>query len=240
MQLHIWSDYACPYCYIGKGHLDRALAEFEHADEVELVFHAFEVDRTAPPEVVNTTQERIEYKYRKTPQGAQGMIKGIETLGARTGLEMHYDTVRYTNTFDAHRLTKFAETKGVATKLAVLLFKAYFTDNRELADHQVLADVASQVGLDTREVLDFLATDKFTAQVRADEDNATAMGIQGVPMFVFDEEMALGGAQPKATLLRALRETWDKQQAAAAASEETDDDAVPMCGIDGCTVTPAR
>ena len=230
MQLHIWSDYACPYCYIGKGHLDQALAEFEHADEVEIVFRAFELDSSAGPEVTTTTQGRIESKYRKSPAAAREMIDRIISMGAATGLDMKYYDVRYTNTFDAHRLTKFAETKGLATPMAMALFKAYFTDLAELAKHEVLADLAVEVGLDRDEVLEMLASDRFAREARNDESQATQMGIQGVPMFAFDETTMLGGAQPKETLLRALRETWAKQQATAAAAE------VPMCGIDGCEV----
>lgn len=231
MQLQIWSDFACPYCYIGKGYLDQALAEFEHADEVEVVFRAFELDPTAPTTVQTTTQQRIERKYRKTPAAAREMIERIQQMGAGTGLDMKYYEVRYTNTFDAHRLAAFAATKGLATPMAMRLFKAYFTDLLELSDHAVLISLAVEVGLDREEVRELLAGDRFERECRAEESRAYQMGIQGVPAFVFDETTMLGGAQPKEALLRALRETWERQEASAV--EE-----VPMCGVDGCVVPP--
>ncbi|MGV2131057.1 MULTISPECIES: DsbA family oxidoreductase [Rhizobium/Agrobacterium group] len=229
VQLEIWSDYACPYCYIGKRFLDQALAEFEHAKDVQITFKAFELDPTASPVVVNTTQQRIEYKYRKSPEGARDMIQQIMMLGKRVGLDMRYDTVRYTNTFDAHRLAKFAESKGLADTMSERLFLAYFVENRELANHAVLAEIAVELGLDYDETKAMLQSDVFAEQSRADEAQAHGMGIHGVPFFVFDEGLGLSGAQPKASLLQALKTTWSKAHSA-------EKDRAPVCGEEGCSV----
>lgn len=129
MQIEIWSDYACPYCYIGKRNLEKALEKFEHNDKIKIVHKAFELYPHMGKEVTTTTQGRIEQKYGKTPEEAQEMIDHIERVAERVGLEMNYDSVKNTNTFDAHRLTKFAEEKGKANEMNERLFKAYFTDN---------------------------------------------------------------------------------------------------------------
>lgn len=226
MQLHVWSDYACPYCYIGKRLLEEALAEFEHADDIEIVYKAFELNPAASRSVVDTTQQRIEFKYGKSPAAARAMIESIMAMGWRVGLTMNYDTVRYTNTFDAHRLTKFAEAKGIGGAMTERLFRAYFTENRELADAQTLMSIATELGLDGEDVSEMLASDAYADAARSDETEASRLGIHGVPFFAFAEG-GLSGAHPKVSLLNALRESYARANPAP-------DAAAPSCGIDGC------
>lgn len=232
MQLQIWSDYACPYCYIGKRHLEQALAEFEHADDVEVVFRTFELDRSACREVVNTTQQRIEYKYGKDPKAAKDMINHIASLAARSGLEMNYSTVQYTNTFDAHRLTRYAETKGVAAEISERLFRAYFTENLALADHTVLLQIATELGLDPVETKIVLESDQFADVARGEEAQAEMRGIRGVPFFVLEDGTQLSGAQAKGALLNALRASWNSTQV-------DDTSSAPLCN-DGACELPNR
>ncbi|CDG21822.1 Polyketide biosynthesis associated protein [Xenorhabdus poinarii G6] len=208
MLLEIWSDYACPYCYIGKRHLEQALAEFEQAGDVQIVFRTFELDRTASRKVVNTTQQRIESKYRKDPLGAKDMINHIVSLAERSGLEMNYSTVQYSNTFDAHRLTHYAETKGAAAEMTERLFRAYFTENSVLADHVLLLQIATELGLDPVETKDVLDSDQFADVARGDETQAELQGVRGVPFFLLEDGTQLSGAQPKEALLNALRTSW--------------------------------
>lgn len=229
MQLQIWSDYACPYCYIGKRHLEQALSEFEHADDVEVVFRTFELDRYASNEVVNTTQQRIEYKYRKGPQAAKDMINHIVSMAARSGLQMNYSTVQYTNTFDAHRLTRYSETKGVAAEMSERLFHAYFTENLALADHTVLLQIATELGLDPVETKGILDSDQFADVARAEEAQAEVQRIHGVPFFVLEDGTQLSGAQPKDALLHALRTSWNITQAEDASSAPSCKDRA--CGL---------
>lgn len=229
MQLQIWSDYACPYCYIGKRHLEQALAEFEHAAEIEVVFRTFELDRNASSRVVNTTQQRIENKYRKTPESALDMINHIVAMGDRAGLKMNYASVRYTNTFDAHRLTRYAHSMGVATEVSERLFRAYFTENLELADHNVLLQIACDVGLGRDETQSMLNSDAFSNEARTEEAQAEQLGIHGVPFFVFQDGLGLSGAQPKAILLKALQAAWDSSHAASP-------DRAPACDGDACDI----
>ena len=230
MRIEIWSDYACPYCYIGKRYLEQALKEFEHADSLEVVYRAFELDPSAAKEATTTTFGRIEHKYGKSRGQAQEMIDHIVAMGARVDLDMRYDSVRYTNTFDAHRLTKFAFRHGKGLEMSERLFNAYFTQNLPLADHGVLIEIAAEMGLDRAETQAMLASDSFAEDVRADEHRAHEMGIRSVPHMVIDGQHNFVGAQPKSNLLTAIREIWAEQQAREQVSSV---DGI-VCDIDGC------
>lgn len=235
MKLEIWSDYACPYCYIGKRFLEAALAEFEHAPEVEIVFRAFELDPTSGPAVTTTTLDRIMRKYGKSRSDAQAMIDHITSMGGRCGLDMRYASVRYTNTFDAHRLTKFAEQHGRGPDMTERLFRAYFTDNAPLADHDVLVGLAQDVGLDGDAARATLTSTDFAEDVRRDETRASQAGIHGVPFFAFDGAYALSGAQPKAQLLAALRQSWKGTHKTASGNPTTG----MTCDSTGCVIPPS-
>lgn len=235
MKLEIWSDYACPYCYIGKRFLEAALAEFEHASEVEIIFRAFELDPTSGPAVTTTTRERIMRKYGKSRSDAQAMIDHITSMGARCGLDMRYASARYTNTFDAHRLTKFAEQHSRGAEMTERLFRAYFTDTLPLADHDVLANLAEDVGLEGTAVRAMLTGSDFAEDVRRDETRASHAGIHGVPFFVFNGVYTLSGAQPKAQLLAALRQSWN--EAHKTVTEGPADGL--SCDSTGCVIPPS-
>lgn len=235
MKLEIWSDFACPYCYIGKRFLEAALAEFEHAREIEIVFRAFELDPTSGPAVTTTTLDRIMRKYGKSRSDAQAMIDHITSMGERCGLDMRYASVRYTNTFDAHRLTKFAEQHERGADMTERLFRAYFTDNLPLADHDVLVGLAQDVGLDGNAVRAMLMGTDFAEDVRHDETHASQAGIHGVPFFVFDGAYALSGAQPKAQLLTALHQSWNEARKTVVENPTTG----MTCDSTGCVIPPS-
>ncbi|AQS85931.1 MAG: DsbA family oxidoreductase [Acetobacter aceti] len=235
MKLEIWSDYACPYCYIGKRFLEAALAEFEHAREIEIVFRAFELDPTSGPAVTTTTLDRIMRKYGKSRSDAQAMIDHITSMGERCGLDMRYASVRYTKTFDAHRLTKFAELHERGADMTERLFRAYFTDNLPLADHDVLVGLAQDVGLDSDAVRAMLTGTNFAEDVRRDETRASQAGVHGVPFFVFDGVYAFSGAQPKAQLLAALRQSWNDARKTVSDNPTTG----MTCDSKGCAIPPS-
>ena len=226
MKIQIWSDYACPYCYIGKRHLEQALEQFAHKDEVQVEFKAFELYPQAGKTAVNTTQERIEKKYAKSPQGALDMIAHIENMGERAGLDMNYAGVKNTNTFDAHRLYKWADALGKGREMNERLMKAYFSDNLELADWDNLAKFAEDVSLNGEEVRKMLADDDFAQAVENDENEAKNAGVQGVPFFVFDGKTATSGAMPVGGLLGLLNQVYQDNQ--------SDNLIGASCGIDGC------
>lgn len=150
MKIELWSDYACPFCYIGEKRLEKALAQVEGGDKAEIVFKSFELDPTASKNVVSSTLDRFAIKYRLSKQEAANRIEAISRMGRGEGIDFRYATTRYTNTFDSLRLTKFAQEKG-KMEIITKLFDAYFIQNLELSDHAVLKQIAMECGLDEAE-----------------------------------------------------------------------------------------
>ena len=161
MKIEIWSDYACPYCYIGERQLEKALESLSGKENIDISYKAFELDPSASYEVTTNTKDRVAKKYGYTSEQAQQMIDNVTRYAKSVGLDYNYDTVPYTNTFDAHRIAKYAETKGKGLEMSEKLFHAYFTENKEMSDHKVLTDIAVELGLDKLEVEDVLKITSF-------------------------------------------------------------------------------
>ena len=234
MTLTIWSDFACPYCYIGETRLNKAIEEMGLKDEVEIDFRAFELDPTAPKEVTTTTPERFAMKYRLSVEDAKKQIEQISDLGKELGIDFRYATTQYSNTRDAHRLMKLAEAKydrETVARLNEALFAAYFTENLVLSDHKVLLDKALSVGMDGEEVKAVLESDKYDDEVRLDEREAAMRGVRGVPYIVFGGEFAVPGAMSidgfKSAVERLLRRQKEEQK-------ERGGERPHVCGPDGC------
>lgn len=229
--LTIWSDFACPYCYIGETRLERAIEELGIKNDVRIDYRAFELDPTAPKEVVSSTPERFAMKYRLSLEGAKQQIEQISDLGKELGIDFRYATTQYSNTRDAHRLMKLAEEKydrETVSKLNEALFKAYFVENLVLADHKVLIDKATGVGMKEDEVKDVLNSDKYDDEVRFDEREAAMRGIHGVPYIVFNGGFAVPGAMSIDSFKSALLRELKKQKS------DTPTERPHACGPDGC------
>lgn len=234
MTLTIWSDFACPYCYIGETRLQRAIEELGLKDEVNVDFRAFELDPTAPKEVTTTTPERFAMKYRLSLEDAKKQIQQISDLGKELGIDFRYATTQYSNTRDAHRLMKLAEAKydrATVGRLNEALFAAYFTENLIVADHKVLLDKAVSVGMNEKEVKEVLESDKYDDEVRFDEREAAMRGVHGVPFIVFNGEFAVPGAMTIDGFKSALERSVKRQQKAA---EENTPERPHACGPEGC------
>ena len=224
MKIEIWSDYACPFCYIGEKRLEKAISQISGGD-IKIIFKSFELDPTASEKVVSSTPERFAKKYGMTLADAEKRIEQISMMGRREGIDFKYISTNYTNTFDSLRLTKFAQEKG-HDEIISKLFDAYFTKNLELSDHEVLKKIAVECGLDENEVENFLNSENFSEEVRKDEYEAAKLGIHGVPFFLINEKYALSGAQPTEILKNAIED---------ALSEEISENFSGMtCGADGC------
>jgi predicted DsbA family dithiol-disulfide isomerase len=228
VRIDIWSDVVCPWCYVGKRNLERALADFEHRDEVDVHWHAYELDPNAPPEREGPYAERLARKYRATPEQVEAMINRMVQAGAEAGVELRFDRSRAGNTFDAHRLLRFAAEFGpkVQGALKERLLQATFTEGEPIGDRETLVRLAADAGLDKNDARAVLDSDQYAADVRADEQLAHELDVTGVPFFVFDRTYALPGAQPPDVFAKVLDRAWSQREAAAgvAAGEVCDDD----------------
>lgn len=231
MRIEIWSDIACPWCYLGKRRFEKALAQFEARDEVELIWRSFELDPEAPPSYGVTTNELLVRKYGVTPERAAEMNEHLSATAALDGLEYRLDVAQPGNTFDAHRLTHLAAAAGRGDAMMERLMKAYLAEGASMSDHDTLVRLATEVGLDDGATRAMLASNAFADQVRSDEERAFRLGVNGVPFFVIDDRFGISGAQPVEVLVNALR--------SIAASRPPDDEHhahAGTCGEDGCGV----
>ncbi|MBB3110815.1 putative DsbA family dithiol-disulfide isomerase [Paenibacillus phyllosphaerae] len=212
MQVEVWSDVACPFCYIGKRRFETALQEFAHNENVEVVYRSFELDPNAPKQVPYDAHDMLSKKYGMSRQEAINMNQNVTQQAAAEGVTFNIDDMKLTNTFDAHRLSHFADQYGKRTAVTELLFRAYFTDSVNVSDHETLANLAAEAGLDREAALAMLASDQFTAQVRSEEEEGSRLGIRGVPFYVINRKYAVSGAQPGGVFLNALGQAWEDQQ----------------------------
>lgn len=242
MKVEIWSDVACPWCYIGKRRFEAALERFPHRDHVEVEWKAFELDPGAragggADGGSSDYADRLGRKYGTSRQGAQQMLDTMTAAAASEGLDFHFEKAPAINTFDAHRVLHLALEKGVQDAVKERLLLAYFTEGEQVTDSEVLVRLAAEAGLDSDEVRDVLASGRYADEVRSDEAEAAALGISGVPFFVVDRKYGLSGAQPADLLLEVLTRAWSERNpltmvgapAAGAAHGAA-------CGPDGCAV----
>jgi predicted DsbA family dithiol-disulfide isomerase len=217
VEIEIWSDVACPWCYIGKRRFEAALEQFEHRDEVNVTWRSFELDPGAPPERGGDRAERLAEKYGMTVEQARAAEQQLTGVAAGEGLPFRFDIARSGSTFDAHRLVHLAQTHEMQDAMKERLLQAYFTEGELMSDHDTLARMGLEVGLDEQEVRELLAGDRFAQEVRADERTAGELGVSAVPTFVIDRRLGASGAQPPEQLLELLRQGWAKRPVAAAA-----------------------
>jgi predicted DsbA family dithiol-disulfide isomerase len=206
VDVEIWSDIACPWCYIGKRRFESALAEFPHADEVTVTWRSFELDCDAPAERLGDPAAGLAEKYGMTVEQAHASRAQLAATAAGDGIEMNLDVQRPGNTFDGHRLIHLAAEHGRQDAMKERLMRAYFAEGALVSDHDALAALAAEAGLDPDEVHATLRSDRFADAVRADEEMAEQLGISAVPTFVVDRAFGASGAQPPEQLLQFLEQ----------------------------------
>lgn len=211
MKIEIWSDFVCPFCYIGKRRLEVALEKFEHKEEVELIFRSFELDPTAKKIYDETLHEIIAKKYGISVEQAKASNKQIIEQAKSLGLNYNFDDIIPTNTFDAHKLSHYAKTEGKMKELSERLLKAYFVESLNISDYEVLANLASEIGLDRNKALSVLESDDYAKDVRKDEERAATLRITGVPYFIFNNKYAVSGAQPPELFLEVLEKVQKEE-----------------------------
>lgn len=212
MKIEVWSDFVCPFCYIGKRRLEEAIAQFPHKDQVEVEFKSFELDPNSPVNIDKSIHEVLASKYGMSVEKAKQTNNGMVQQAATVGLTYHFDTMKPTNTFDAHRLAKFAESFGKEAEITEKLLYSYFTESKHIGDHETLADIAESAGLDRQKALDVLHDkNTYANEVRKDETTAQQYGISGVPYFIINQKYAISGAQPIETFVGALQQVWQEE-----------------------------
>jgi predicted DsbA family dithiol-disulfide isomerase len=226
--VEIWSDVVCPWCYIGKRRFEQALAEFEPA--VEIVWRSFQLDPDAPAHDDRALIESFAARKGLSESQVRSMFAQVTDVAVGDGLEYDFDRVRAANTFDAHRLLHFAAAHGRQGELKERLLRAYFTEGEQVGDPEVLARLASEVGLDAPEARKALDDGAYGDEVRQDFETARAFGITGVPFFVFDRRFAVSGAQPTEVFTRALEAAREASTVDAPRAEGH------VCDDDSCTV----
>ncbi|GGG90969.1 DsbA family oxidoreductase [Paenibacillus radicis (ex Gao et al. 2016)] len=231
MKIEVWSDFACPFCYIGKRRLEGALEQFAHRDDVEVEFRSFELDPNAKRDVDYDVNDMLSKKYGMSREQAEANNRNLTEQARTLGLDYHMDKMVLTNTFDAHRLTHLAAKSGKREEMAERLFKAYFTEGKHLGDHDTLADLAVEVGIDRGEALEALKSPTYTQEVRADEQEASQIGVRGVPFFVIDRKYAVSGAQPSEVFLQAVQQAYQESKPLTVIGGDEGDDASCTDGV---------
>jgi predicted DsbA family dithiol-disulfide isomerase len=203
MHVEIWSDIACPWCYVGKRRFEAALEGFEHRDDVEVTWRSFELDPGAPAQRELSGAEHLAEKYGMSVEEARARQQHLRDMAAGDGLDMRADLTRGGNTFDGHRVLHLAAEHGRQDEMKERLMRAYHTEGELISDHATLVRLAEEVGVPGVE--EMLASDRFAAEVRDDEATAHAIGITAVPTFVVDRRIAVAGAQAPDVLRQLLQ-----------------------------------
>lgn len=208
LKIDIWSDVVCPWCAIGKAHLDRALARFEYAADVRVVWRSFELDPGAPAVRDGDYSALLAAKYGASPAGGRAMVARLSAAAERAGVQARFDLVRPANTFDAHRVLHLAKEHGLQDSLAGRLTRAYLAEGELLSDHWTLQRLGEEVGLCAEDLARTLDGGAYAEQVRADQAEAGRREVTAVPTFLVDDRHVIPGAQSPDFLLATLRRSW--------------------------------
>jgi predicted DsbA family dithiol-disulfide isomerase len=257
VRIDVWSDILCPFCHLGRRHLELALEQFEHGDEVGVVWHSFQLDRTAPAVDDTPAIDRVAEKYGVDREQMVAQHERMAADAAQVGLDFQWQTLRGGNSYDAHRLVHLARALGRETEVTDRVMRAWYTEGAAVGDPETLVRLGVEGGLDEAVVRDLLAGDDHGIDVRTDLALANQIGITSVPTFVLDQKYGVSGAQPVEVMLNAIRQVWELQGTepepvaggggcgggccggacgtdAAATADETADDAGHACGAGGC------
>ncbi len=214
MKVEIWSDIMCPFCYIGKRNFEAALNEFDAKNEIEIEWKSFQLDPTIPKmfEKKVSTYEYLAERKGMPVERSKEMHDNIVETARKVGLTYNFEKAVVANSFDAHKLIQLAKTKGLGDAAEESLFKAYFTDGKDMSDHSTLIQLGKEIGLNEEEIIAALVSEEFEAKVNFDVSEGSQLGVTGVPFFVFDRKYAVSGAQPIETFLNALKQSHSESK----------------------------
>ena len=218
MRVDIWSDVVCPFCYIGKKRLEAAAEQAGLALEVH--WHSYELDPEAPVRQEVSNSERLAQKYGRTVADVEEMQRNIATMAAEEGIQFNWENANSGNTFNAHRLIHLAQSKGLGSEAQEAFFYSYMTQGLAIGERETLEDVAARIGLNPVEVEDVLNSEEYSDFVKFDEDVARdQLKVTGVPFFIFDQRIALAGAQPREVFLQVFEKALQNPKAEVEATE---------------------
>ena len=229
MKIEVWSDFACPFCYIGKARFEKALAKFEHKDQVTVIYKAYQLNPHAPAVMEGSAAENFAKSHHLSVLEAEERFARFTEAAKAEGITYRYDIMQMTKTFDAHRLAKWANKFGLEEELTSRLMKAYFTDGLNIADHETLLFIAKGIGLDPDVAKAVLSSRQYANLVLEQQAEARQIGVQGVPFFVLNQKYGVSGAQSEQYFLQVLEKLWDEEKQSplkevASSNEYCDDD----------------
>jgi predicted DsbA family dithiol-disulfide isomerase len=239
MKVEIWSDIACPWCYIGKRRFEKALAAFPHRDEVEVHWRSFQLDPTLPDHHDGTELDYLVQRKGMSRAQVSQMFDQVTAIAAEEGLHYDFGSVVVANSFAGHELLHLATSRGVGDVVKEALLSAHFEHGEDIGDRDVLVRIGTEAGLDAEEIVRDLAAHTWRDAVVADITAAHQLGIRGVPFFVLDEKYGVSGAQPTELFVQALEQAWRESrplvmvQPAAVSGAAAD---LAVCGPDGCAI----
>lgn len=230
MKVEIWSDIACPFCYIGKRHFEKAVQSFSDDANIEVEWRSFELDPNAKKDYEDDLYTLLANKYGQTREWAINSAESMRQKGKDIGLEFNFDDTISTNTFDAHRLIHLAKSHGKQNEIEEALFEAYFRNGKHIGNQEVLLDIGERIGLDEKELRSMLDSDLYSKEVRDDEALSQQFGIRGVPYFVINRKYGISGAQPVAHFVQVLEKAQQDDSPLIVDNVEKGD----SCDVDGC------
>lgn len=241
MHIEIWSDVLCPFCYIGKRHLEGALAQFPHRDAVKVSWRAYQLQPGVTPDPNKSMYQHLAETKGWSLEQSRQAHEHVSRMARAAGLSYNFDHAIPANSLNAHRLAHMAAQQHREDAAAEALFKAYFMDGRNIGDTETLVEIGSEIGLDPAEVRTMLTSDVYQNDVQAQIDEARHIGVQGVPFFVLDRKYAISGAQPVEQFLAALNQTWQESHPTTLRTPDPDPSHAPTaegdlsasCDIDG-------
>ncbi len=233
MQIDIWSDIACPWCYIGKRRLERALADYPHRDEVGVTWHSYQLDPGLPEHYDGTEVEYLSSRKGMPTEQVQQMFAHVAEQAAGEGLAYDFDSLVVANSARAHELLHLAKERGLGDEAKEALLSGHFEHAADIGDVDTLVRIGTSVGLDEGEIRSALADGRYQAAVASDIDMARQIGVTGVPFVVVDMKYAVSGAQPPEVFREVLDKAWGERTPALQVVDGGDADA---CGPDGCAI----
>lgn len=211
MKVEIWSDIVCPFCYIGKRKFENALAAFDKKEQVEIVWHSYQLDPDMIPVQGQSVDQYLAERKGVSPEKGKEMNDYMSNIAKEVGLEYNFDKAIISNTMNAHRLLHLAKTAGIQNEVKEKLFAAYYTDGKDVGDTETLVQVGESAGLQADATRTMLQSNQYLKEVRIDQLRGEQLGVQGVPFFVFNNKYAVSGAQAPEVFTNVLEKVWEEE-----------------------------